>query len=453
MSYFSENRDRILDELFEWLRIPTISALPEYRSDMLQGADWIAGHLDHIGLENVQILATSSEDSPPIVYADWLNAGADAPTVLMYGHYDVQPPDPLEQWETAPFDPTIRDGKIFARGANDNKGQHFILLKAIESILKQNEQLPNIKFFLEGEEEIGGVHLATFIKNNTELLGADICVISDTPMLSPTQPSIITGLRGLVYMQIDVTVTDTDMHSGHYGGNVHNPAQVLAWIVSKLKDESGVVLVPGFYDDVKEWSLEERSKINEVDMTPEEIQENTGAKVLFGESDYSPIERFGIRPTLDVNGIWGGFSGVGAKTVIPATAGAKVSMRMVAHQNPEKIEQAFRAYVESLIPDGVEVTITTLSKDKAIIIDPTSDYFQHAVDALTDVFGVEPKYVMEGGSIPVGGHIKEDLGIDTIYMGFGLVDDQLHAPNEKFNIEMIDKGIESARTLLQKLAS
>ncbi len=450
-SYFKENKTRIISELSQWLSIPTISALPEFKPEIKRGTQWLSEHLEGIGLNNVEIIPTE-QDAPPIVYADWLEAGSDKPTVLIYGHYDVQPADPIDEWVSAPFDPQVRDDKIYARGANDNKGQHFIILKAIEALLSEDKgKLPNIKLFLEGEEEVGGTHLEEFIKENSKKLSADICLIADTPMLGPDQPSIITGLRGLVYMELIVNSAKTDMHSGHYGGNVHNPIQVLSWILSKLKDENGKVLIPYFYDDVKEWSPKERAKINEVTMSEGEIIEHTGVRVLFGEEEYSPIERFGIRPTLDINGIWGGFSGEGPKTVIPKTAGAKVSIRMVAHQDPEKIEQSFKDYVTSITPKGVDIKFKTYSKEPAIIIDPSNKYFQTAVEALKDVFGKEPKFVMEGGSIPVGGHIKKYLDIDTIYMGFGLPDDNLHAPNEKFNLGMLDKGIETTIKFLKEL--
>lgn len=449
-NYLEENKTTILEELKEFLRIPSISALPQHQKDVQRAADWLAEKLKAIGLENVKIYPTGGH---PVVYGDWLHAQGK-PTVLIYGHYDVQPVDPLTEWTTSPFEPEIEDNEIRGRGTSDDKGQLMIHLAALEYLFKKDGKLPiNVKVFVEGEEEIGGPHLDDFIEKQADLLEANGCLISDTSWPAIDRPAIVTGVRGLVYMQIDLKMAETDLHSGTYGGNVDNPNNILSHIISQLKDQAGNVLVPGFYDDVRSWSATDRQKINQSPFKEEEIRETTGVLKTHGVGGFTPRERAGIRPTLDVNGLWGGFAGEGPKTVIPKEAGAKISMRLVADQNPEDITQKFVSYVESLVPETATIKIECLSADRATVVNLDSPYLKTASQVIKTICQTEPELMMGGGSIPVAGHIKEYLGIDTIFLGFGLADDRIHAPNEKFSLEQFWTGIKVVTTFYDRLTS
>ncbi len=441
LEYTQANAQKFLDELVEFLSIPSISTQPERKPDMRQAAVWLRDKLLLSGFPRAEVMLTSGH---PIVYAEWLAAGPDAPTILVYGHYDVQPPDPLELWNTPPFEPTIVGDDIFARGAADDKGQLYIHVKAAEALHEASGSLPvNVKCIFEGEEECGSPSLEPFIREHLDLLAADVAVISDTHILSPDTPSIVYALRGLCYVEVEVTGPDHDLHSGIYGGAVHNPINVLCQMIAQLHDENRHVTIPGFYDAVRPLPPEERDELAKIPFRRAEWLRETGVPTDWGEPDYTIIERTTARPTLDANGIWGGYTQPGAKTVLPSKAFAKLSMRLVPDQQQEKIAQLIRDYLVNIAPPTVTVEVRYLHGGSAAIVHRDSPAMQAAVQAYTEGFGREPIFVRVGGSIPIVAMLQEFLGIETMLLGFGLPDDRLHSPNEKFHLPNFYKGIET----------
>ncbi len=448
--YLTGARTRQLDELMALLRIPSVSTTAAHQEDVAAAAWWLEEHMHSIGLENVEIIQTSGH---PIVYGDWLHAGDGQPTVLIYGHYDVQPVDPLELWLTPPFEPTVRDGRLYARGASDDKGQTFVHLKAVEALLAATGALPvNVKFLLEGEEEVGSPALVDFVPNQQEKLAADVGLISDSHILAPDQPSILYGLRGIWTGEVTVTGPATDLHSGTYGGVVHNPNQALAEMLAALHDGTGRVAVPGFYDDVRELGADERAALAQVPYGETEVLRETGAPALWGEADYSVVERTGARPTLEINGMWGGFIEPGFKTVIPSQAHAKISCRLAPNQDPDRIGALVADYLRTLAPPTVEITVTTGHVGHAFLTPLDVPALQAAAAAYARVFGAAPVYTLEGGSIPVVVVFQQALDIPVVLMGFGLPDDNLHAPNEKLDLENLYRGIATSIAFMQELA-
>lgn len=437
--YVEANKNRFLEELFELLRFPSVSADPQYKLGVLDTAAFVAQKLTDAGADNVEICPTAGY---PIVYGEKI-FDPSLPTVLVYGHYDVQPADPLELWDTPPFEPTVRDGKIYARGAADDKGQFYMHVKAFEYMVQNNELACNVKFMIEGEEEVGSANLGIFVRENKERLKADVIVISDTSMISLETPSLETGLRGLSYVEVEVTGPNRDLHSGVYGGAVANPATILAKMIASLHDEKNHIAIPGFYDDVIELSPAERKALNEAPFDVEEYKADLGVDSIWGEEGYTTIERTGIRPTLEVNGIWGGYIGEGAKTVLPSKAYAKISMRLVPNQNSEKITTLFKNHFEHLAPQGVKVTVTPHHGGEPVVTPTDSVAYKAAEKALEDTFNKKPVPTRGGGSIPIVALFEEVLGIKTVLLGFGLDSDNLHSPNEKYNIENYLKGIET----------
>lgn len=440
-TYADAHRERFLDELRDLLRIPSISTLSEHKADVRRAAEWLKQHLLDIGLTRAELLETSGH---PIVYGEWLGAPG-APTVLIYGHYDVQPVDDAAgHWRTDPFEPVVQDGNLYARGATDDKGQTFVQIKAIESLLANGAMPVNVKLMIEGEEESGSENLYTFIDTHHDLLRADVAVISDTSIISLDQPSIVTGLRGITYLEIEVQGPSHDLHSGLYGGAVHNPLQALAEILAALHDADGRVTVPGFYDRVEVLTPEQRADLAANRIPPERLMRETGVPGPWGEPEYELHERIGIRPTLEINGIVGGWTGEGAKTVLPARALAKVSCRLVPNQDPREIEDLIAAHVAALTPPTVTSTVRPLHHGMWAVVDPRSPYIQAAADAYEFGFGARPIYMREGGSIPVVASLQSAFDIPVVLMGFGLPDDNLHGPNEKFALACFERGIRTA---------
>lgn len=437
--YVEANKDRFLEELFELLRFPSVSADPKYAGDVRKTAEFVAQKLRDAGADNVEICETAGH---PIVYGEKIVDPAK-PTVLVYGHYDVQPADPLELWETPPFEPTVRDGKIYARGACDDKGQFYMHVKAFELMLQQGTLPTNIKFMIEGEEEVGSENLGVFVKNNKERLKADVVLVSDTAMISLEHPSIETGLRGLSYLEIEVVGPNRDLHSGVYGGAVANPATILAQMIASLHDENNHITIPGFYDDVVELTEAERQALNKAPYDEEAYKKDLGVDALWGEKGYTTIERTGIRPTLEVNGIWGGYIGEGAKTVLPSKANAKISMRLVPNQNSEKITQLFSDHFNKIAPKSVQVTVKPHHGGEPVVTPTDGIAYQAAEKALEQSFGKKPIPTRGGGSIPIVALFEKELGLKTVLLGFGLDSDNLHSPNEKYDIANYLKGIET----------
>ena len=449
--YAEQHYDRFVEELIELLRIPSVSTAPAHKQDMQAAAQWLHDHCLALGMTRAEIFQT---DVNPIVYAEWLEAGDDKPTVLVYGHYDVQPPDPLELWKTEPFEPTIRDGKLFARGATDDKGQLFIHLKVFEAFMQTHGSFPvNLKLIFEGEEEVSSDTLFTFIPENTDLLKADVAVISDTGMPSPDLPTIVYGLRGLLYTELEVWGPIKDLHSGIYGGTVHNPAQAVAEIVATMHDAEGHVTVEGFYDNVRELDAAEHEMTEQMmPLFEKNWQAEAGAPAMWGEPEFNAEERIGSRPTLEINGIYGGFIEKGGqKTVIPAEALAKISCRLVPDQDPDRIFELLKKHIEKHTPSTIHTKLNRLSSAKPVVIEYDSPAMQLAVQAYEEVFGKTPIFTREGGSIPVVQLFKETLNIPVLMLGFGLPDDNLHAPNEKFSLEMFHKGIQTCLVFFAKL--
>jgi acetylornithine deacetylase/succinyl-diaminopimelate desuccinylase-like protein len=449
IDYINTNRDRYIDELKEYLAIPSISALPAHAADVRKCAEWTAAEMTRIGLQNVRLIETPGH---PVVYGDWLGAEG-APTILFYGHYDVQPVDPLDLWESPPFEATVRDGELYARGAADDKGQVFMHFKAIEAHMKQNGRLPvNIKIILEGEEEVGSSHLDDFVRDHQQDLAADVVVISDSPMFDRGVPSICYGLRGLVYFQIDLRGTKSDLHSGSFGGAVANPAMVIAQILAQMKDRGGRIRIPGFYDDVRELREEERGEFRKLPFNETRYRKELGAPKLFGESGYTTLERVWGRPTFEVNGLLSGFTGDGAKTVIPAVAMAKVSMRLVPDQNPDTIAQRFEEYVKKVSPKTVELTVTRMHGGKPWMTDFDNPFVQAAARAIEKGFGKTPVFNREGGSIPVVATFQELLGLPSVLFGVGLPDENAHAPNERLDLGNFQGGVIASAYLYDEIA-
>lgn len=437
--YIQSNQDRFLSELFELLRIPSVSADSKHKGDVRKAAEYVVQKLKEAGAEKVQLMETKGH---PIVYGEKI-ADASKPTVLVYGHYDVQPPDPLNLWTSPPFEPTVRDGKIYARGSADDKGQFYMHIKAFEIMMKHNLLSCNVKFMIEGEEEVGSDNLGTFVKENKSLLKADVILISDTSLISLDQPSITAGLRGLSYMEVEVTGPNRDLHSGVYGGAVANPANVLAKMIASLHDENGRVTIPGFYDKVAELSSSEREALNKAPFDSNEYKKDLGIDEIQGENGYTTLERTGIRPTLDVNGIWGGYTGEGAKTVLPSKASAKISMRLVPNQHPDEITALFTKHFISIAPKSVKVKVTAHHGGEAAVTPTDSKAFKAAAKAFEEVWGKSPIPTRDGGSIPIVALFKKELGLDTVLMGFGLDSDALHSPNEHYGIKNFLIGIET----------
>ncbi len=450
VDFINVNRDRYLEELKQYLAIPSISALPQHAADVRRCAEWTKTEMSRIGLQNTRL-----EDTPghPIVYGEWLGTEG-APTILFYGHYDVQPVDPLNLWTSPPFEATIRDGEIYARGSADDKGQVFMHFKAVEAHLKQHGTLPvNMKFLIEGEEEVGSANLDNFINAHKDLLKADVVVISDSPMFERGVPSICYGLRGLTYFQIDLRGTKSDLHSGSFGGAVANPAMVLAQVLAQMKDKSGRVKIPNFYDDVVPLTAEERQEFARLPFNERKYRQELGAPKLFGEAGYTTLERVWARPTFEVNGLLSGFTGEGAKTVIPATAMAKVSMRLVPNQEPKKIGDLFEAYVRKVTPKTMELTVTRMHGGKPWMTAFDNPYVQAAGRAIEHGFGKRPVFNREGGSIPVVATFQEELGLPCVLFGVGLPDENAHAPDEKLDLGNFHNGIIASAYLYKEIGA
>ncbi len=452
VSYARENQKRFLDELKDLLRIPSVSTAEEHKDDIRKAAEMVANDLKRIGFEHVEIVATQGH---PLVYADWLHASGK-PTALCYAHYDVQPAEPLDEWHTPPFEPTERNQNIYARGAVDDKGQLWMQLKAFESLFKGGSgKLPiNVRVLIEGEEEVGGESIEEFVKKNATSgkLKADFALVTDTELFAPDLPTLCVGLRGLLYTEIQAQGAKTDLHSGVYGGAAPNPLFALVEIISKLKDADGKILIPGFYDDVQEPTADElkaweRLPFNEEDYRKAEV----GSSVLTGEPGYSVLYRTWARPTLEVHGMPGGFIAPGAKTVIPARASAKVSMRLVPKQDPDDILKKYTEFVKKLTPKGIQISIKVHSKGPACVVNTDNKFARASVEAMHEIFGKDTVYIRSGGSIPIVTQFEEDLKIPSIMMGMGLPDDNLHAPNEKFHIPNFYRGIESIIRFFQIL--
>lgn len=437
--YIEKNRERFLDELFSLLRIPSVSSLESHRPDMRRCADRLVELLLEAGADRAEVCPTEGH---PVVYAEKM-VSEDMPTVLVYGHYDVQPVDPLELWKSDPFEPEIREGAIYARGANDDKGQLFMHLKAFEYMVREKGLRHNVKFIFEGEEEIGSPSLAKWAADHREMLAADVILVSDTTMISESVPSINCGMRGLAYVEVKVTGPDKDLHSGHYGGAVANPINVLCDMISSLIDSDGRITVKGFYDDVVELSAEDRAMLARAPFDLEEYKKFLDIKEVKGEKGYSTLERTGIRPCLDVNGIWGGYTGEGAKTVLPSEAHAKISMRLVPNQDSEKITELFAEHFKSIAPDYVRVEVTPCHGGNGFLIPISSPAYQAASKAMTDVYGVEPVPSRGGGSIPILADLQRILCADPLLMGFGLERDTIHSPNESYLLSQLFRGMEA----------
>jgi acetylornithine deacetylase/succinyl-diaminopimelate desuccinylase-like protein len=448
VAFARQNQPRFLDELKALLRIPSISTLPEHKGDCRHAAESVAAELKRIGMENLRLIETEGH---PLVYADWLYA-AGKPTVLIYGHYDVQPPDPLDEWLSPPFEPTERDGNLYARGAVDDKGQVWAQVKALESLLAGGSLPLNVRVLFEGEEEVGGEGIARFVASKPPELKADFALVSDTEMFAPGLPTLCVGLRGMIYTELEVRGARSDLHSGMYGGAAPNPFIALAQILARIKDEDGHILIPGFYDGIIPPSPEELAAWRSLPFDEEQYRiSEVGSRQLVGEAGYSVLERTWARPTVDVHGIPGGFTGAGAKTVIPAKAVAKVSMRLVPGMTPAKAYQLYKSYVERIAPPGVDVEVRLIHSGDPCLIPVDNPYIQAATRALKEVWGKETVFIRSGGSIPIVGDFARHLGLPSVMMGFGLPDDGLHAPNEKFCLKNFELGIESLIRFLEEV--
>ena len=437
--YIEQNKEKFLEDLFELIRIPSISSDPAHKQDMYRVQEKWKELLLKAGVDKAEIYETEGN---PVLYAEKI-IDPSLPTVMVYGHADVMPVDPLDLWKSEPFEPVIRDGKIYARGADDDKGQSMIQAKAFETLVKTGNLPVNVKFIIEGEEEIGSVSLPKFLEEHKDMLKADVILVSDTGMIAKDIPSITVGLRGLSYFQIEVTGPNRDLHSGLFGGAVANPANILAKMIASMHDENNRITIPGFYDDVLEASEEERKLMNEAPFDEEEYKKALGVDELWGEKGYTTIERTGIRPTLDVNGMWSGYTGEGAKTIIPSKAYAKISCRLVPNQSSEKINKLFEDYLKSIAPKSVKVKVEPLHGGEPYVCPIDLPAYRAAEKAYQDVFGRRPIPVRSGGSIPIISTFEKVLGIKSVLMGFGLEEDAIHAPNENFPLELFYKGIET----------
>lgn len=438
-NYLEKNKDRFLNEMMDLLRIPSVSAKSEHKNDMLACAEAVKKSLLAAGCDKAEVMATAGH---PVVYGEKI-VDPSKPTVLVYGHYDVQPPEPLELWHSGPFDPVIKDGKVFARGSADDKGQFFMHVKALEILTQTNTLTSNIKFLIEGEEEVGSPNLGAFVAAHKELLKADVILISDSSMLSMENPSLDTGVRGLSYIEVEVTGANRDLHSGTYGGAVANPITILAQMIASCHDENNHITIPGFYDDVAVATPEERALLNKAPYDEAEYKADLGVNELWGEKGYTTYERTGIRPTLEVNGIWGGYTGEGAKTVLPSKAYAKISARLVPNQSSDKITEILLKYFRSIAPASVTVKASLHHGGEPYMTPIDSKGYLSAARAVEATFGKAPIPVRGGGSIPICSILEKELGIKIVFMGFGLDNDNLHSPNEKYNIENYYKGIET----------
>ena len=443
--YIEANKDRFLDELVQWLKIPSISSNPDSKAAMAEAAEYLKNRLIEHGMDKVKIFPT---DGHPIVYGEKIT-DPSKPTVLVYGHYDVQPPDPLDLWDSPPFEPVIKkteehpDGAIYARGSCDDKGQVYMHVKAFEIMSKNNDFPCNMKLMIEGEEEIGSVHLGKFCEENKEMLKSDVILISDTGIIDNNTPSISTGLRGLSYVEVEVTGPNRDLHSGVYGGAVANPINVLAKMIASMHDENNHITIPGFYDKVQELSDGERAKMAEAPFSLEAYEKDLKVSSVYGENGYSTLERASIRPTLDVNGIWGGYTGPGAKTVLPSKAYAKISMRLVPNQGSDEITELFAKHFKSIAPKGVEVEVHPHHGGEPVVTPTDSLEYKAAALAMVDTFGKEPIPQRGGGSIPIVALFESVLGVKSVLMGFGLDSDDIHSPNEHYGVFNFFKGIET----------
>lgn len=440
LDYAHKNRQLFLTELTKLVSIPSVSTNPENKSDMQDTAEIIAAKLNGLGIENVKVMPTSGH---PVVYGEWLKA-KDAPIVLIYGHYDVQPSEPNELWHSGPFEPTIRGEYLYGRGASDMKGQVIAAVSAVESIMLTAGTLPiNMKFLIEGEEEIGSPNLTSFIEHNKELLASDFALNPDAGMIAPDVPTIVYGLRGLAYFELRVYGPASDLHSGLFGGVVHNPAQVLCELIAGMHDGQGRVTLPGFYDSVQPITDQERGEMARLPLDEAYYRQQTGVSTTWGEQGYSPAERVGARPTLEVNGLLSGFTGQGSKTVLPSYAMAKISMRLVPNQDPLEVQQQLRRYLEENAPETIRWELSVMAGGPASMSDPNHPATQALAKALEQVWGIRPMYKREGGSVPVVGDMQKILGIESVLTGFGLPDDNIHAPNEKLHLPTWYKGIDA----------
>lgn len=440
--YLDSHHDAFLDELKTFLAMPTISTLSEHRADVQCGAEWVAGNLRGMGLEHVEILPTGDGAGQPLVYADWLHAG-NAPTVLVYGHFDVQPTDPPDEWLTAPFEPTVLGDTIYARGASDMKSQTLAWMKALEALLKTGALPINVKVIVEGEEEIGSPHFGPFLTAHKDKLNCNVVLNADSQMAGRDLPSIVYGLRGLCYFEVWVHGPAQDLHSGSFGGSIHNPAQALAELVAGMHDTKGRVTLPGFYDDVRVLDGDERAALARLPVNDDGWARSAGVTELWGEEGYSVVERTGARPTLEVNGLLAGFTGEGSKTVLPAKAMAKLSMRLVPNQHPDKVLGQLEAYLRAHAPATVRWTVQQLATGEPVLLQRDSPFVRAASDALRDTFGVAPVFQLLGWSVPITNLLNDELGVDVVVMGFGLPDDGTHGPNEHFYLPNFYRGIES----------
>lgn len=438
-TYIEGNKERFVEELKDLLRIPSVSADPEFKDDVFEAAEYISARLKEAGADHIEICPTAGY---PIVYGEKIIDPAK-PTVLVYGHYDVQPADPYDLWTSPPFEPVVKEGKIYARGACDDKGQMYMHVKAFELMMKNNSLPCNVKFMIEGEEEVGSANLGAFIKENKERLKADVILISDTSMLANDTPSITVGLRGLAYLEVEVVGPNRDLHSGVYGGAVGNPINVLSRMIASLQNDNGKITIPGFYDDVLDVPSKEKEAMKNIPFDLEGYKEHLDIKAIGGEQEYSVYEKTSVRPTLDVNGIWGGYTGEGAKTVLPSKASAKISMRLVPNQDSEKITKQFQEHFESIAPDTVKVTVTPHHGGEPVVVPVDLIEYQAASKAYETTFDKTPIPVRSGGSIPIVALFEDVLGLKSIMMGFGLDSDAIHSPNESFGIFNFLKGIET----------
>jgi len=449
VKYINSHKEKYVDELKDFLKIPSISTLPENKKDMQTATDFVANKLRGAGMENVNIIKTKGH---PMVYADWMHAPGK-PTVLIYGHYDVQPVDPIDLWDSPPFEPTIKNGNIFARGATDDKGQMYMHIKTVEAYFKTVGSLPlNVKFIIEGEEEIGSENLDEFVSKNKDKLKCDAVLISDTSLYGPNIPTLTYGLRGMCYMELTLTGPNRDLHSGTFGGGVDNPINVLADVISKLKDKNGKIKIPGFYDDVVKLTKKERENFKALPFSEKQYAKVLGVKELKGEKGYTTLERVWARPTLDCNGIYGGFTGEGAKTVLPSNATAKISMRLVPDQDPKKIAKLFKSYVKEIAPNSVKVGIKDLHGAYSIATSLDDKATKAAAVALSKVFGKKTVFMREGGSIPIVVSFAKKLKAAPVLMGMGLNTENLHSPNEHFNLKHFHLGILSSAYFIDEFS-
>lgn len=440
LAYFHDHRQETIDTLKDFVSIPSVSTDPEHKQDIQRAAAWLKEELLDLGMNDVEIYPTPKH---PVVYGQKMDAGEDAYTVLIYGHYDVQPEDPVDEWDTDPFTPTIRGENIYGRGATDMKGQVVATLSAVEAILNTGDLPLNLKFLIEGEEEIGGPNLGAFIQGHKQMLACDFALNPDTGMLAPDLPTITYALRGLAYFELRVTGPSQDLHSGLFGGAVHNPAQVMTELIAGMHDASGVVTLPGFYDDVLPLDDEEREELSRLPIDEDFYLEQTGAPDLWGEEGYTPVERVGARPTLEINGLYSGFIGEGSKTVLPSYAMAKISTRLVPNQSPEKVKDQLERYLSGKAPSTVSWELKQLASSPASISDRESPWIDAYAKAAEAVWGKRPLFKREGGSVPVVGEFKEILGVDSVNVGFGLPSDNLHGPNEKLHLPTLTRGVQA----------